>query len=682
MNSTFWKPGTKVNLPSNGSSNGTEGINPPMKSNGTFNKNGNLNSFKVKNGNGKKGGFVKGLGVSGGVIFGLGVAVFAVLFFFVIKPAIAMKVNMDALKADKQALSEALTNRDVVAMEEALSKTEEDLNNLRDARNSNFGWAENFGMTKDYYADSDHFINAGLYGIEASREAVKLILPFADAAGLKVAEESTMSDQIPTNAADTGLADAFATWVSLMPKIANEMDGVLSKLDQAGEELKQIDASRYPESIKGTPVRPAIEGAQATLGRIDEYVPDIKKALEIIPRLLGVNTPIKRYLVIMQNDKEMRATGGFWTNYATFRLQDGVPVNHDFSSADMYSIDLTLDAIDAYFTFPTAPAAYQKYLKVERLYARDTNISPDFPTAVDKFMYFYELAMPIKPDVYKPVDGILTIDTDVVSELLKITGPVTVNGLTYTPENVVLELEKTASLELREQANRKGVLGVLMKGMLQNLFDSDKYLWSQLIEKGIQLISEKHILAYSFDPEAQALLEKYNLAGRVIDPVEGDYSYVVSTNLGGDKTNWFVSKTVDHVLTKEGTRYVDTVKITYAYPQPGDEYAPFIKRFREWIRLYTPLNSEIISVEGSEDGTTTDQERNKTIFTGYIELGPTESKSVTFKYYLPENTIKNGIYNLYIQKQPGTNGEIHTVTVNGKTEKITLEKDAQVKVRL
>jgi hypothetical protein len=357
-------------------------------------------------------------------------------------------------------------------------------------------------------------------------------------------------------------------------------------------------------------------------------------------------------------------------------------LNSDFSSKDMYSVDLTLDLIDAVFTFPKAPEAYQKYLKVERLYARDSNISPDFPTAVDQFMYFYELAMPLAPNEIKPVDGIVAIDTQVISELLEVTGPVTVNGVTYTKDNVVLELESIASLALREQAGRKKVLGDLMEAMLINVYESDRNLWPKLIDKGIDLANRKHIIGYSFDTEAQALIEEYKFGGRIIDPVEGDYSYVVSTNLGGDKTNWFVNKKIDHNLSKDGNRWVDTVKITYSYPQPDSQYINFVKRFKDWVRVYAPLNSEIIGVTGSEDGSGADQERNKTYFTGYIELGPGETKEMEFKYYLPANAVKGDVYNLYIQKQPGTDGEVHTVTVNGKTQTVELDHDAEITQKL
>ena len=610
------------------------------------------------------------VGIIVGVVF---LIVGLISYIYLIRPGLVIKSKISVLQADINKIQESIKNRDLVSLEKNLKSTENDLKELKRARDENFGWAKNFNLTKSYYQDSDHFIKAGNFSLEAVREAVELMKPFADAAGLKVSEEQ----EIQT----TGLADAFASWIAVMPQIAYDMDKVLVKLEDVGKELAQVDASKYPEKIRGTTVRSTIENSQNLLSKLSDYGPDIKKALTIIPGLLGVSTGEQRYMIIMQNDKELRPTGGFWTNYATFKVSNAL-LSSDFSSKDMYSVDLTLDAIDAYYTFGAPPFPYGKYLKVERWYARDANTSPDLPTSVDNFMKSYNLAMRIDPIEIKPIKGIVTIDTQVIKELLEVTGPATVNGITYTSDNVVLELETIASLALKEQQGRKRVLGDLMERMLVNVFESEKGLWSQLLERGVDLANRKHITAFSFDAEAQALLEKYNFAGRIIEPVEGDYTYLVSTNLGGDKTNWFVSKEIDHTLSKENGKWVRTVKVKYTYPEPSVEYGAFVKRFKDWLRVYAPMGSELISVEGSEDGSGTEIERNKTYFWGYVELGPGETKEMTFKYVLPNEVINGNSYNLYLQKQAGVREETHRVTLNDKTETVTLKTDKRLRLPL
>ncbi|MCA9308558.1 MAG: DUF4012 domain-containing protein [Patescibacteria group bacterium] len=617
---------------------------------------------------------VKNLGKGSIVLLGILAVVGAVLFYFVLRPAYSLVSNVNQLKSDANNIQNALTSRDLLALESSLDKTEKDLLQLRKDRDSKVGWAKNFGLTKAYYADSEHFINAGLHAVAAGREFQVLVVPFADALGFRVSDTAQVEE--------LGLAEAFAAWVSAMPLVADDSDAVLLELSKVGEELSYVDASRYPENFQGIALRDSIKGAQDVLTQINDFAPDIKQALVIVPDLLGVNTGEKRYMIIMQNDKEIRATGGFWTYISTFKVSNGL-LNSDFTSYNSYYVDEVLQSIDAFHTFPKVPPAYETHLKVERMFARDANISPDLPTSVDQFYQdFWLEAQPLVPNQIKSVDGVITIDTKVLEELLEVTGPATVNGVTYTQDNVVLELEKLASLALAEQVNRKQILGDLMQAMLVNVFESESNLWPKIIEKGFDLALRKHVNGVLFDPSAQALLEKHGFSNRIKDPVTGDYAYVVSTNLGGDKTNWFVTKDVTHTLTKEGDRYVRTVKLDYKYTRPSSDFDPFVKRFRDWVRVYVPQGSELISVEGSEDTTGEGSERNKTYFHGFVTLGPDETKSITFKYYLPNAVVKNNEYSLYIQKQSGIDVEKHHVVVNGKTTDIELKWDEQFKSEL
>lgn len=625
--------------------------------------------------------FIKGLGVTGGVALIVLAIVSVVGYKFLGQPALVLYTSARTLKEDLGLISQSVTSRDLVTLEDVLKKTEVDLDKLKESKENKFGWMNGKKILKigEFYADSDRFINVGHLSIKAIRETMEIVTPFADAAGLRVLEEQEVAQE-------EGLMEAFRTWVSLMPQVAEDMDRVFETLALIGEELKPINTDKYPKYIRGVPVRENVEFAKKSLINAGKFAPDIKKALVIVPDLLGIDhIYARRYMVIMQNNMEIRPTGGFWTNYATFKIKDAL-LQSDFTSKDFYSIDNTLDIIDATYDFPDAPPAYSKYLKVERWYARDSNSSPDLPTSIDQFMFYYNMGSKIDPTEVKPVDGIMTIDTQVIKELIDVTGPVTVNGITYTSENVILELERLASLNVLEQINRKGVLGDLMEQMLINVFESDKYLWSKLIDKVVDLSVRKHIQGFHFDEDAQALIEKYGFAGTVTQDVEGDYVYVVSTNLGGDKTNWFTNKVVDQKLEKEGDRWLETVSITYTYEEPGADFAPFLKRFRDWVRVYVPIGSEFISVDGSEDqsdvGTGVGEELNKAYYYGYVELGPGETKTITFKYYLPDGTVSGDVYKVLIQKQPGIVSEIHNVSIGGKTTEIELVRDETVTVKL
>ena len=161
-----------------------------------------------------------------------------------------------------------------------------------------------------------------------------------------------------------------------------------------------------------------------------------------------------------------------------------------------------------------------------------------------------------------------------------------------------------------------------------------------------------------------------------------ELQFNVNTRSIIDKTNLFVTKEVTHTLEKEGSRWVREVDVTYTYTPLGGEYGALEARFQDWMRLYVPKGSEFISLEGSLEPNTAGEERGKQYFDGFIGLAPNETATMKFRYYLPEGAVQGDNYNLYIEKQPGIDSEVHNVVVNGKTQTFTIDTDKKVYVRL
>jgi hypothetical protein len=246
---------------------------------------------------------------------------------------------------------------------------------------------------------------------------------------------------------------------------------------------------------------------------------------------------------------------------------------------------------------------------------------------------------------------------------------------------VVLELEKIASLSLAQQVNRKKVLGDLMESMLKNVFESDSFLWPTLIDKGVDLMNRKQILVYLNDINAQKLVEKYNYGGRIIDQGQSDYMFFVSTNLGGDKTNMFTDRSYESSVQIQDGKVLRTVRITYTYEEPKPEYIDFRKRYQDWFRLYVPEGSELVSLTGNEDTKVyTDRERGKVYFGGFLTLGPGESKTIEYKYYIPNNLLGDGVYNLYVQKQSGIMTEKYDFDIFGNQYTKLIDTDYKLNI--
>ena len=143
--------------------------------------------------------------------------------------------------------------------------------------------------------------------------------------------------------------------------------------------------------------------------------------------LLGLDAP-RRYLVLVQNNHELRATGGFLSAFGTVVVDQG-------QIADLAFVD-SYDLFSTAHEYPPAPAPMQEYMGIQLLTPRDGNWSPDLPTAAETIRKLYT------QETGQAVDGIITVDLDAVRHLVKALGSVQVEGVPtpITAENVEQEL--------------------------------------------------------------------------------------------------------------------------------------------------------------------------------------------------------------------------------------------------
>jgi hypothetical protein len=76
----------------------------------------------------------------------------------------------------------------------------------------------------------------------------------------------------------------------------------------------------YPKKLGKTLLQERIIGFKRTVRRSGLAFCRCQTTLKKLPEILGKNQE-KTYLLLFQNDKELRATGGFLTAYAVFKIK-------------------------------------------------------------------------------------------------------------------------------------------------------------------------------------------------------------------------------------------------------------------------------------------------------------------------------------------------------------------------
>jgi len=603
------------------------------------------------------------------------------LLIFLILPLIKIKNSATALLVRIEQLRESSKTRDLQLLSREISSTKESASKLNHDLARLF-WVKPIPFIGNYIKDANSASKASIYGLEAAEIIIKAIEPYSDIIGLR-------GDKSKTDGAQTA-QDRITFIVETIDKIAPQLDPIAEKLKTASDELDRINPNRYPQEWKGQKIRENLVQIKALSAQAAQLTNDAKPLLEAAPYILGVKEK-RTYLVIFQNDAELRPTGGFMTAYAILELHKGKakPIFSD----DIYELD------KKYTPSLEAPKVLIKYISYPyqndpRWRLRDMNLSPDFKSSMETFLPEYEKTRSPK------VDGVIAVDTQLLVKLLGVIGKIGVPGYgNFGPEDdprcncpqVIYELENIADsvgpivwdpvsgkIVYRPpfSEDRKGVIGPLMNSILANAVGQPKEKLPVLVQVALEAVQQKHLLLYFTDPKAQLAAESFNLAGRVRESA-GDYLYIVSSNFAGAKSNMYVNTEVSDVVTVQSDGSTEhQLVIDFNNPQKHDGWLNGINR--NWFRIYVPKGSSLIDSSGSEVKVDSYEDLGKTVFSGFLTVRPAGGVArFTIKYKTPP-LPQNHKYLLLVQKQPGSKNDAYAININGKDFDFPLLQDKQI----
>lgn len=582
----------------------------------------------------------------------------------------AQKVYVQAKKA-----GDAAKKQNVLAARDDLVKTKEELAKLK-KQLGGMTFVKFVPIVGGYVSDGEHLVNAATYGVNAAIITAESVIPYADVLGLKGDKSFVMGSA----------EDRIRLAVKTMGKVVPKIDDIEKELLKAKEEVDKVDIKRYPDFWVMKKIRKQVLMVKSLTDQGVVAVADGKPLIKVLPELLG-EPKTKKYLVLFQNDKELRPTGGFLTFYSVFRVEQGVI--HIDSSNDIYKLD------DSLPRHATAPEIILKYLpKVSTFNIRDSNLSPDFVESMKVFNKMYETSS-LKTDI----DGVIGIDTQFLVHIIDILGEVQAGGQTFTAKEdpqckcpqVVYQLELNTTKPVGYvRENRKAIVSELLYATMQKaLASSPKLYWGKLFQAALKDAEEKHILFALENTEAQKGMEALNWAGR-IRSAEGDYIHINDANFGGAKSNMYIKQTVkmEYQVENDG-EVVKTLTIEYRNPQKYSDCN--LERgglclnaiLRNFQRVYVPAGSTLDKVKGSQVKVETKKDLGKTYFESFFTVNPLGKASITYTYKLPFKLKAGSNLPVLIQKQPGVEVVPFEVYVNGrKAESFDLKSDKQLNLKV
>src|SRR3989344_958968 len=317
---------------------------------------------------------------------------------------------------------------------------------------------------------------------------------------------------------------------------------------------------------------------------VDNLIKIAESIIDHTPNLFGINGK-KVYLVLFQNNMELRPGGGFIGSYGLLTLNAGKIAS--FSIADVYDADGQLKG------HVEPPFAIRRYLKIPHLYLRDSNFDVDFAKGASSS------AILLNAELGEIVNGVLGIDVSFVRSILEAVGHMYVAEYkeTVTSANLYELTQSHAEKNFFPGSRqKKDFLRSLFSAMQSKLSSNDSVSYLEIAKSIDEAISQKHLLFAFSDKNMQDVftINKWSssLEGSpdISSKSINDFLGINEANLGVNKANYFVKRNVSHnVRIKENGSITGEVNIDFQNSSnkwPGGDYI-------NYLRIILPLNTTI-----------------------------------------------------------------------------------------
>lgn len=424
--------------------------------------------------------------------------------------------------------------------------------------------------------------------------------------------------------------------------------GALPLLVDASKAASTIDPKTLPEDKRET-----ISKLSSNLETAIESVRDFAGMADLLSALSGKERA-RKYLLVFQNNTELRPTGGFMGSVAEITLDRGAVKKIFVPPGGTYDMK---GQLLAHVISPQPLHLINPHWQFQ-----DANWSPDFPTSAEKIRWFWSKSGG------PTLDGVVALNASFVERLLEVTGPIDMPayGKVIDHTNFLTETQKAVEIEYDRAENKpKKFIGDLADEMFKRLklFTAEEWLkTASMLSEGIQT---KEIQVALFSDEEQAQADHYGWGGRIKD-TNGDSLAMIEANIAGQKTDGVIAEDVKFVaeIQPDGS-IIDTVTLRREHLGSKGELFRGVRNV-SYLRTYVPKGSQLLSASGFEspppnlfkkpdadyqpdpditevedsavmtaDGVEVAEEGSRTVIGGWLQLEPGRSQIITYRYRLP-----------------------------------------------
>jgi hypothetical protein len=379
---------------------------------------------------------------------------------------------------------------------------------------------------------------------------------------------------------------------------------------------------------------------------IDQAAPLSHTATAVLPtalKMLGEDGP-RTYLVLFQNNAEIRATGGAAAAAVYVRAEGGrielvgQTGSTRFESGpltEVQTLELPADTLALYD--PEFAISSQNFTR-----------TPNFPTAAQLFQ------SKVAVQEGFTLDGVVSLDPVVLADILTVTGPVTVEGIEITAENAVpLLLNETYFRFPGDQAPADAFFAATSATVFQRLVSGDWDLMSML-DVFANAGAEQRLYGWFSREEEQQVARELGIDGAMAaDNAASTEVGIFLNDAAVSKLEYYLSTAVQVSCDPASRTVTTSISITNAVDRDDLTYHIGALRSPRYgglqttmlldVLYFAPPGASIVGVDpgsGDADGldrVSTENGRNAQSIAVLVDKGQT--RTVSYTSQLPEGEL-------------------------------------------
>lgn len=398
-------------------------------------------------------------------------------------------------------------------------------------------------------------------------------------------------------------------------------------LEAAVEQLSGED----PVGFVG-PLREKYRELQSQIADAADVMSTADTALQVMPGMLG-DGERRKYLLIFQNNAEIRSTGGLPGAVSLVEAEDGkVELTRQVAANTFGETDKPV--------LPLTPEERQIYGPQLGTYFLDANFTPDFPRTADLMKARWE------QEYDDSLDGVFSLDPVTLSYILKAVGPVPVGDVTLTSDNAVDELLHQVYLRYEDPADQDAFFRDVARAVFDKV-SSGAESPQELIRALVRGADEGRVYVHSFDSQEQSDLAGTQVAGELItDPDAAPQVGVYLNDATGAKMSYYLryDVKVDATYCKDGVQGLSAkAHLLSDAPEDAASLPDYVTGAGVFgtepgsqlvlVRLFSPVDGEIshIQLNGAPIDAEPVIQDGREVMTTVVQLEPQFTVDLTWR---------------------------------------------------